>query len=106
MNIIAEVCVIPINGSISLRKEITIAHNILRNTGCHVELHGYGTNIEGDYDTIMNAIKEIHHTLHAQGTVRIHTALKISSRTDKIQSLQDKVTAVQTHLGENNESNY
>lgn len=101
MKILAEVCVIPLHGSISLRKEIAVAHDILKNTGCHVELHAYGTNIEGDYDTIMQAIKEIHQTLHNNGTMRIHTALKISSRIDKDQSLGDKVEAVASLLGEN-----
>lgn len=100
MKIIAEVCVIPFNGSISVRKEVAIAHDILKKTGCHVELHGYGTNIEGDYDTIMEAIKEIHQSLHNGGTMRIHTAIKISSRIDKEQSLEDKVSAVTSELGE------
>jgi uncharacterized protein (TIGR00106 family) len=94
MKILAEVCVIPLNGSISLRKEIAIAHEILRKTGCTVALHGYGTNIEGEYETIMNVIKEIHETLHQSGTPRIHTSLKISSRIDKEQNLDDKIEAV------------
>jgi len=100
MKILAEICVIPINGSISLRKEIAIAHRILQQTGCTIELHGYGTNVEGDYDLIMNAIKEIHQTLHSMGTVRIHTALKISSRIDKDQTFTQKVEAVQQQLQE------
>ena len=100
MKVLAEVCIIPIHGGSSLRKEIALAHIILKETGCHVELHGYGTNIEGDFDVIMNAIKKIHQTLHDNGTIRLHTSLKISSRIDKAQSLQDKVDAVNTVLRE------
>jgi len=100
MKILAEICVIPLNGSISLRKEIAIAHRILQETGCSVELHGYGTNIEGDYDIIMNAVKDIHQKLHEIGTARIHTSLKISSRIDKDQSFLQKVEAVQQQLQE------
>ena len=100
MKVLAEICVIPLTGSTSLRKEIAIAHRILKSTGCVVELHGYGTNIEGEYDTIMSAIKEIHLTLHKMGTVRIHTSLKISSRIDKEQSFSQKVEAVQQQLEE------
>ena len=100
MKILAEICVIPLTGSTSLRKEVAIAHRILQDTGCAVELHGYGTNIEGDYDTIMSAVKEIHRALHEMGTVRIHTALKISSRIDKEQSFSQKVEAVQQQLEE------
>ena len=100
MKVLAEVCIIPIHGATSLRKEIAHAHAILKGTGCNVELHSYGTNIEGDFDIIMNAIKKVHTTLHATGTMRIHTSLKISSRIDKEQTLQDKVDAVKTILRE------
>ena len=100
MKILAEVCIIPIHGATSLRREIAMAHSILKETGCHVELHSYGTNIEGDFDVIMNAIKTIHQTLHANGTMRLHTSMKISSRIDKEQTLQDKVDAVNAVLKE------
>ena len=98
MKVIVEVCVIPLSGKISLREEIALAHSILLETGLNVELHGYGSNIEGDYDIIMQAIKKIHETLHDQGTPRIHTAIKIGSRTDKEQTLEDKVSAVSSLL--------
>ena len=100
MKVLAEICIIPIHGSISLRKEVALAHSILKKTGCHVELHAYGTNIEGDFDTIMTAIKHIHQTLHKHGTMRIHSSIKISSRIDKEQTLQDKIQAVETILEE------
>ena len=99
MKIIADICVIPLNtAKASVREEVAIAHQILLETGCSCNLHSYGTNIEGDYDVIMNAIKKIHLTLHERGIVRIHTNLKIGSRTDKNQSLQDKTDAVRQVL--------
>ena len=95
MKIIADICVIPLNtAKASVREEVAIAHQILLDTGCSCNLHSYGTNVEGDYDVIMNAIKKIHLTLHERGIVRIHTNLKIGSRTDKNQSLSDKTDAV------------
>ncbi len=100
MNVIADICVIPINGEISLRKEVAKAHQILKNTGLPVHLHGYGTNIEGDMDTILAAIKEIHEKLHQDGTPRISTSIKLGSRTDKKSSIHSKVTAVQQELSE------
>ena len=99
MKIIADICVIPLNTvKASVREEVAIAHQILLDTGCSCNLHSYGTNVEGDYDVIMNAIKKIHLTLHERGIVRIHTNLKIDSRTDKNQSLQDKTDAVRQVL--------
>ena len=96
MKIIADICIIPITGRISVRKEVTLAHTILKETGLPVQLHSYGTNIEGDYDTIMAALKEIFTQLHKTGTPRVTATLKIGSRIDKEQSMQDKIDAVQS----------
>ena len=100
MNIIAEICVIPIGQGVSLRKEVAIAHQILKDTGLPIQLHSYGTNIEGDYDVIVEAIKNIHIALHAQGVSRLHTSIKFGSRNDKEQSLSSKIDAVRTELQE------
>ena len=94
MNVIADICVVPITGRISVRNEVAKAHRILRETGLPIQLHAYGTNIEGDYDLIMGALKQIHQELHADGVPRITTTIRLGSRVDKQQSMQDKVDAV------------
>ena len=98
MHVIADICVIPIKGEVSLRKEVAQAHRILKETGLPIMLHSYGTNIEGDYDTIMTAIKRIHETLHNEGTPRVSTSIRLGSRTDKEQHMSDKIDAVQAAL--------
>ena len=100
MKVIADICVIPINGELSLRKEVARAHQILKDTGLSVQLHAYGTNIEGDIDVILAAIKRIHCELHDEGTPRISTSIRLGSRTDKSSSIQSKVEAVHKELGE------
>eukprot|EP00121_Abeoforma_whisleri_P017031 Awhi_evm1s15613 len=52
----------------------------------------------GDYDVIMTAIKNAHLRLHDMGVVRISTTLRFGSRTDKEQTSQDKIDAVQNEL--------
>lgn len=98
MNVIVDLCVIPFTGNVSVRKEVARAHQILEETGLPVLLHGYGTNIEGDYDTVFAAIKRIHEELHADGVVRISTTIRLGSRNDKAQSVQDKIDAVKEQL--------
>ncbi len=98
MHVIADICVIPIKGEVSLRKEVAQAHRILKETGLPIMLHSYGTNIEGDYDTIMAAIKRIHETLHNEGTPRVSTSIRLGSRTDKEQHMSDKIDAVESAL--------
>lgn len=91
MKAIAEVQVIPLGTGVSVRQEVQRAHGILKEAGLETQLHAYGTNVEGDLDTLFKAIKAIHETLHAEGTVRLVTVLKIGTRTDKETSLAGKL---------------
>lgn len=99
MKIIADICVVPLTGRVSVREEVSIAHRILEATGLPTHLHGYGTNIEGDFDSVMGALKEIHEELHRRGVPRITTTIRLGSRTDKEQSIQDKIEAVTSTSG-------
>jgi uncharacterized protein (TIGR00106 family) len=91
MKAVAEVQVIPIGSGVSVRKEVKRAHGILEECGLKVQLHSYGTNVEGDMRDIFEAIVKVHETLHAEGTVRIATAIKVGTRTDKEPSLAGKL---------------
>lgn len=82
---------IPIGVGVSVRKEVQRAHEIIRASGLEVQLHSYGTNVEGDLDTILATIKAIHETLHAEGVPRLSTAVKIGTRVDKEAKLKDKL---------------
>jgi uncharacterized protein (TIGR00106 family) len=98
MRIIADICVVPLTGSPSVRREVARAHQILKDTGLPVHLHGYGTNIEGDYDVIMAALRRIHEELHRGGVPRISTTVKLGSRVDKEQTFAAKIDAVEDEL--------
>ncbi len=100
MKVIADICVVPFTGRASVREEVAHAHRILKETGLPVMLHGYGTNIEGDYDVVFAALRRIHEELHEGGAVRISTTIRLGSRVDKSQGIDDKVQAVRDQLGE------
>ena len=91
MKATAEVQVIPIGTGVSVRKEVSRAHEILDESGLSVQLHSYGTNVEGEMSRIFEAIEKVHQTLHAEGVVRISTAIKIGTRTDKEPTLAGKL---------------
>lgn len=91
MKALAEIQVIPIGVGVSVRKEVRRAHEVIRESGLEVQLHSYGTNVEGDLETILSTIRRIHETLHAEGTPRLSTTIKIGTRTDKETSLEGKL---------------
>jgi uncharacterized protein (TIGR00106 family) len=90
MKAIAEIQVIPIGAGVSVRGEVRRAHEMLAESGLIVEAHAYGTNVEGELEDILSAIRCIHETLHAEGVVRLATSIKLGTRTDKEPSLAAK----------------
>ena len=91
MKAVAEIQVIPIGSGVSVRQEVKRAHGILGESGLTVQLHSYGTNVEGELEQILDAVRRVHETLHAEGTVRIATFVKIGTRTDKEPNLAGKL---------------
>ncbi len=90
MKATAEIQVIPIGAGISVRKEVRRAHEVIKSSGLTVELHAYGTNVEGELDAILETVRNVHETLHREGVVRISTFLKLGTRTDKEPTLAAK----------------
>jgi uncharacterized protein (TIGR00106 family) len=90
MKATAEIQVVPIGVGVSVRKEVQRAHQLLIDAGLEVELHAMGTNVEGELRDILDAIEQIHETLHREGVVRLSTAVKLGTRTDKESTLAGK----------------
>ena len=96
MKATGEIQVIPIGVGMSLRKQVKRAHEIIVESGLSVELHGQGTNVEGELDDILAVVGRIHEMLHAEGTPRLATSVKIGTRVDREPSLAGKVAAVKS----------
>ena len=91
MKATADIQVIPIGSGVSVRRQVKRAHAILVEAGINAQLHPNGTNVEGEMADIFDAIRRVHETLHAEGTVRLATFIKLGSRTDKEPSLSAKM---------------
>ena len=61
-------------------------------------MHAYGTNVEGEWDEVFAAVKRCHEVVHKMGAPRISTSLKIGTRSDRQQSMQDKIDSVNRKL--------
>ncbi len=90
MQATAEIQAVPLGAGISVRQEVRRAIDVLRDHGLAPETHASGTNVEGELEDILAAVRAIHETLHAEGTVRLTTYIKLETRTDKIPTLAGK----------------
>jgi uncharacterized protein (TIGR00106 family) len=98
MKAIADICVIPLGVGVSVSREVTACERILRESGLKTMLHAYGTNVEGDWDEVFAAVKRCHEALHEMGVPRISTNIRVGTRTDKPQTMEDKIRSVEEKL--------
>ena len=57
MNVIAQFTVIPIGAGTSLSGYVAACERVLAASGLTYELHANGTNLEGEWEAVMDAIK-------------------------------------------------
>ena len=98
MKVIADLCMIPLVKETSLSPYIAEVELILKKRGLHPRLHAYGTNVEGDWDEVMGAIREAHERLHDMGVPRISSNLRFGTRVDREQTGEDKIRSVRAKL--------
>jgi uncharacterized protein (TIGR00106 family) len=98
MKAIVDLCVVPLGVGVSVSQYVVACERILKDAGLQTQLHAYGTNIEGEWDAVFTAIKRCHEAVHAMGAPRISTVIKLGTRTDRDQTMDDKVRSVQTKL--------
>ncbi|CAE6448109.1 unnamed protein product [Rhizoctonia solani] len=97
---VADFCLIPMGtGEPSVGPQIAECQRVLEKSGLTYKLHGYGTNIgmfllvgsrlvsrsreEGPWSAVSKAIHDCHAAVHALGTPRVATDIRIGTRTDK-----------------------
>jgi len=98
MKAIADVCIVPLGVGVSTSKYVAACERVFTEMGLRTKLHAYGTNIEGDWDQVFLAIRKCHETLHQMGAPRISTNIRVGTRTDREQSMEDKVRSVEEKL--------
>jgi uncharacterized protein (TIGR00106 family) len=98
MNAIVEFTVIPIGTGVSLSAYVAACERILAESRLSYELHANGTNVEGEWDEVMAVIKRCHEVLHGMGVPRLSTLVKIGTRTDRDQKMEEKVASVREKL--------
>jgi uncharacterized protein (TIGR00106 family) len=102
MKVIVDLCVVPIGVGLSVSKYIAECEKILKQAGLNTMLHAYGTNIEGEWDDVFAAVKKCHQRVHEMGAPRISSTLRIGTRTDRDQTMEDKIKSVQLKISEDN----
>ncbi|MFB3855140.1 MAG: MTH1187 family thiamine-binding protein [Vicinamibacterales bacterium] len=103
MHVLVDVSVVPIGVGTSLSEYVAACQRVFYEAGLKASLHAYGTNVEGEWDVVFAAVKRCHEVVHAMGAPRVSTTMRVGTRTDRAQSLDDKIRSVRQKLGEREE---
>ncbi len=100
MKVIIDLSVVPMGVGVSVSAYVAACERVLLEAGLEIQLHANGTNIEGEWDEVFAAIKRCHEAVHQMGAPRITATIKLGTRTDRSQSMDDKVRSVEEKLSE------
>jgi uncharacterized protein (TIGR00106 family) len=98
MNVMIDICIVPLGVGVSVSEYVTACQKVLQKSGLKHQMHAYGTNVEGDWDEVMAAVKQCHEVVHDMGAPRINTSMRLGTRTDREQTMDDKIQSVQEKL--------
>lgn len=99
MHVIMDIMVSPSGVGISVSPYVAHCQKVFQEAGLNHQMHSYGTNVEGEWDDVMAAVRRCHDDLHAMGAVRITSHMKLGTRVDREQTMQDKIDSVNEKLG-------
>jgi uncharacterized protein (TIGR00106 family) len=98
MNVTIDVAIIPIGVGVSLSKYVAACERVFADAGLTTRLHANGTNVEGEWDTVFAAVKRCHEVVHGMGAPRVSATIRVGTRVDRPQTLDDKVRSVEEKL--------
>lgn len=100
MNVTIDLCIVPLGVGVSVSSHIARCQEVLKAAGLEPKLHPFGTAVEGEWQTVMDAVRDCFTAMHEKGAPRVHATMRIGTRIDRKQTLEEKVESVSRRLTE------
>ena len=100
MNVMVDLCVVPIGVGTSVSEYVTACERVFQDAGLTHQMHAYGTNVEGEWYDVMAAVKRCHEVVHEMGAPRVTSSMRFGTRTDRSQTMADKIASVEAKLAD------
>ncbi len=97
---IIEISVIPLGtGTTSMSEHVSRVVGVLRSQKeVRYQLTPMGTIVEGDLDRAWSIVRQMHEGGFGDSVQRVLTTITIDDRRDKLATMEDKVSSVQSKL--------
>ena len=94
---IAEFSIVPIGVGESLSAHVAQAFEVIESSGVAYEHHAMGTNLEGEWDEVMDVIKACRDRL-LETSNRVTLSIKIDDRRGAVDRLVQKVDSARRKM--------
>ncbi len=98
MKVIADISVLPIGTGPSVSEYVVACQRIFKESGLAPNVHAEGTEVEGEWDQVIGAVRRCHEQVHQMGAPRIDTIMKINTRTDREESAERMIRSVKEKM--------
>ena len=98
MKVVADVSLLPMGVGPSVSKYIAACERVLAEAGLRPSIHAEGTEVEGEWETVLDAVRRCHQEVHEMGVPRIDTVIKLNTRTDREESAARMIRSVREKL--------
>lgn len=98
MKVMVDICVVPMGVGVSVSDYVVECQHIFEAANLSHDMHAYGTNVEGEWDKVMAAVKKCHEKMHEMGAPRCTSSLRVGTRVDREQTMQDKLQSVYSKM--------
>ena len=98
MKVLAEVAIATIGSGPSASDFIASCKKIFEECKLKHEMHALGTNVEGEWDEVLAAVRRCHEVVHGLGVPRLSTRLQLETQVDGEPTLGKKVRSVEAKL--------
>ena len=96
---IAEITVVPSGIGPSVSDYVVRAIRVIeKHKGVRFQLTPMGTILEGDLDSILDVVRDVHNCAFDDGVKRVLTLVKIDERRDKELTMEGKLDSVRSKL--------
>jgi uncharacterized protein (TIGR00106 family) len=94
MKIIADLCIVPMGVGPSVSAYVREIRTLIEASGLVHVMHANGTNIEGEMADVTTLVETCCARLTELGVERVFCTMVFSTRTDKPQSMADKLASL------------
>ncbi len=95
---IVEFSVTPIGSGVSVSQYVAECMKIVDASGIDYRMNPMGTVLEGDYDKVMDVVKECHMKV-MQMAPRAVTSIRIDDRKGSVGGIEKKIASVEKKVG-------